>query len=49
MDEARQEAEMFLVSSPHFSLRKWRDSQPFSDEAALHHFIDGYRKAGLPD
>ncbi|MHC2361738.1 adenylate/guanylate cyclase domain-containing protein [Rhizobium leguminosarum] len=49
LDEARQEAEMFLVSNPHFSVRHWRHSQPFKDEAALNHFIEGYTKAGLPD
>ena len=49
LGEARDEAEMFLVSSPHFTLRQWRDTQPFRDEAALHHFIEGYRKAGLPE
>ncbi|RUX09086.1 tetratricopeptide repeat protein, partial [Mesorhizobium sp. M8A.F.Ca.ET.059.01.1.1] len=49
LEEARQEAEMFLISNPHFNLRQWSDSQPFRDEAALHHFIEGYRKAGLPE
>ncbi len=49
LDEARHEAEMFLVSSPHFTLSQWTDTQPFRDEVALHHFIEGYRKAGLPE
>jgi Flp pilus assembly protein TadD len=49
LDEAHAEAEMFMVSNPHFTLSQWSDSQPFRDEAALHQFLDGYRKAGLPD
>jgi TolB-like protein len=49
LDEARQEAEMFMGSNPHFTIRGWIQSQGFRDEAALQHFIDGYRKAGLPE
>ncbi|ANL10284.1 adenylate cyclase 3 [Rhizobium sp. N113] len=49
LDEARQEAEMFLISNPHFCVRHWIHSQPFRDKTALNHFIEGYTKAGLPD
>ena len=48
-DEARREVELFLVSNPHFTISHWAASQPFRDEAALQHFVDGYRKAGLPE
>jgi tetratricopeptide (TPR) repeat protein len=48
-DEAHREAELFMMSNPHFTIGKWSASQPFRDEAAREHFIDGYRKAGLPD
>jgi len=49
LDEARREAEMFMVSSPHFTIHQWVESQRFRDEAACQHFVDGYRKAGLPE
>jgi TolB-like protein/class 3 adenylate cyclase len=51
LEEARREAEMFLVSNPHFTISRWLSGQPFRDEAAAvrDHFIEGYRKAGLPD
>jgi len=49
IDEARREAEMFMVSNPHFRIRQWVELVSFRDEAALQHFVDGYRKAGLPE
>jgi TolB-like protein len=49
LEEARREAEMFLVSNPHFRISVWAAGQPFRDQATLEHFIDGYRKAGLPE
>ena len=49
LDEARQEAEMFMTSNPNFTIRHWASSQPFRDEAVRQLFIDGYRKAGLPE
>jgi len=49
LDEARREAEMFMVSNPHFTIRQWIELIPFRDEAARQHFVDGYRKAGLPE
>lgn len=49
LDEARAEAELFLVGNPHFTIRHWAAMEPFRDEATLRHFIDGYRKAGLPE
>lgn len=49
LDEARAEADLFLVGNPHFSIRHWATTEPFRDAATLEHFIDGYRKAGLPE
>ncbi|MFW8645224.1 tetratricopeptide repeat protein [Rhizobium beringeri] len=49
LDEARAEAELFLVANPHFSTRHWAETEPFRDARALEHFVDGYRKAGLPE
>jgi adenylate cyclase len=51
LEDARREAEMFLLSSPHFTISRWLSAQPFRDEgkSVRDHFIDGYRRAGLPD
>jgi hypothetical protein len=49
LDEARREAEMFMVSNPHFTIHRWIESLPFLDEKAHQQFIEGYRKAGLPE
>jgi TolB-like protein/class 3 adenylate cyclase len=49
LDEARYEATMFMASSPHFTIGNWIESQPFRGQAACQHFVDGYRKAGLPE
>jgi TolB-like protein len=49
IDEARREAALFMASNPLFSISHWAETQPFRDEATRAHFLDGYRKAGLPD
>jgi tetratricopeptide (TPR) repeat protein len=49
LEEARQEAELFMTGNPHFTIRHWAESHPFRDEAARQHLIDGFRKAGLPE
>ncbi|OWV75271.1 adenylate cyclase [Rhizobium sp. R339] len=49
LDEARAEAELFLVANPQFSTRHWAETEPFRDARTLDHFVDGYRKAGLPE
>ena len=49
LDEARAEVELFLVANPNFSTRHWAATEPFRDARTLAHFIDGYRKAGLPE
>jgi tetratricopeptide (TPR) repeat protein len=49
MEDARQEAELFMMSNPNFTIRHWAAAQPFRDEDARQHFIEGYRKAGLPE
>ncbi|MDK4735727.1 winged helix-turn-helix domain-containing tetratricopeptide repeat protein [Rhizobium sp. CNPSo 3490] len=48
LDEARAETELFLVANPGFSTRHWAATEPFRDARTLDHFLDGYRKAGLP-
>lgn len=49
LEEARREAQMFMTNNPHFTIHQWVESQPFRDAAACEHFVDGYRKAGLPE
>src|SRR5919106_1049021 len=49
LDEVRAEVELFLVGNPHFTTRHWATTEPFRDAATLEHFVDGYRKAGLPE
>ncbi|WFP74266.1 winged helix-turn-helix domain-containing tetratricopeptide repeat protein [Mesorhizobium sp. WSM4906] len=49
LDEARAEVDLFLVSNPHFSTGYWVATEPFRDDATLAHFVDGFRKAGLPE
>ena len=49
MEEARQEASWFMASHPDWTIGRWAAAQPFRDEDMREHFVDGYRKAGLPE
>ena len=49
LDEAYREAKLFLASNPRFTITHWALTQPIRDIAVRDHFIDGYRKAGLPE
>ncbi|MCV9966703.1 winged helix-turn-helix domain-containing protein [Pararhizobium sp. BT-229] len=49
LDDARAEAELFLVGNPHFTTHHWAATEPFRDAATLDHFVEGFRKAGLPE
>ncbi len=49
VDEARREAELFLVAHPHFTISHWIKSQPLRSQAVRDHIIDGFRKAHLPE
>jgi TolB-like protein/Tfp pilus assembly protein PilF len=49
LEEAREEVALFLISNPHFTIRHWVATQPFRDDATLEHFVDGFRRAGLPE
>ncbi len=48
-DEALREAELFLIAHPHFTIAHWLNSQPLRDASVRDHFVDGFRKAGLPE
>lgn len=48
LDEAQAEAARFLADHPDFTVGAWARTQPFGNPADLAHFVEGYRKAGLP-
>ncbi|WID96868.1 winged helix-turn-helix domain-containing protein [Bosea vestrisii] len=49
LDEARAEAELFLVGNPDFSIGHWAAMEPFRDAAMRERFVAGFRRAGLPE
>ncbi|MBY5370936.1 adenylate/guanylate cyclase domain-containing protein [Rhizobium leguminosarum] len=49
LEEARREAELFLIAHPHFTIGHWLSSQPLRDASVRDHFVYGFRKAGLPE
>jgi TolB-like protein/class 3 adenylate cyclase len=49
LEEARREAELYMLNDPHFTIGRWVGLQPLRDEATREHFVEGYRRAGLPD
>lgn len=48
LDEARAEVGFFLVGNPHFTTSHWVMTEPFRDDAMREHFVEGFRRAGLP-
>ena len=49
LDEAREEAKLYLAGRPHFTISHWLETQSFRDMATRDRFVEGYRKAGLPE
>ena len=49
IDEARTEAEKVIRLHPEFSISRWRHRPPYRDKALLERYIEGLRKAGLPE
>jgi TolB-like protein len=48
-EEAREEAHLFRIANPRFTIKRWVETQPFRDIATRDRFIEGFRKAGLPE
>jgi tetratricopeptide (TPR) repeat protein len=49
LDEARHEAEEFMKVVPNFSIKEWARTEHNTDPNGLQRYVDGMRKAGLPE
>jgi len=49
MEEAQAHTELALKVTPNFSVGAWDKRLPYKSEADLQRFLDGLRKAGLPE
>lgn len=49
LDEAQLIVVDILEGNPDFTLGWWIERQKFSDQATLDHYLEGLRKAGLPE
>jgi tetratricopeptide (TPR) repeat protein len=49
MDKARAEAREVIRLHPQFSISLWRHRPPYRNRAILERYVEGLRKAGLPD
>ena len=48
-EEARSEADEFMKVVPSFSIKEWARTEPYTDPNELQRYVDGLRKAGLPE
>jgi hypothetical protein len=49
LDKAHLSVAHVMESNPDFTLGWWRERQHFSHQVTLDHYMDGLRKAGLPE
>jgi adenylate cyclase len=49
MNEARAAASEVLRLHPGFTISEWRERPPYRDKVVLERYVEGLRKAGLPD
>jgi adenylate cyclase len=47
--EAREEGKLYLMGDREFTIGNWVEAMPFRDTATQDRFVDGLRKAGLPE
>ncbi len=48
-EEVQSEVAETLRISPHASMKGQRERMPFKDQAVLERYLEGLRKAGLPE
>jgi adenylate cyclase len=49
LEEAREEAKLFLAGNSNFTISHWLEALPYRDIATRDRFLEGLRKAGLPE
>jgi len=49
MEEAREEARLFMLRQPHWRIRDWIDTEFFAHEADAAFWFQAYKLAGLPE
>jgi len=49
MDESRAAAAEVMRLHPHFTIGAWRHRPPYRDKRIIERYVDGMRKAGLPE
>jgi tetratricopeptide (TPR) repeat protein len=49
LEEAREEAKLYLARNPRFRIGHWFETHPYRDLAMRDRFLEGLRKAGLPE
>ncbi|MER9029618.1 adenylate/guanylate cyclase domain-containing protein [Mesorhizobium sp. M0674] len=49
LEEAREEATLYLATNSHFRISHWVESQPYRDLALRDMYLEGLRKAGFPE
>jgi adenylate cyclase len=49
MEEAGKHTALALQARPGFSVAAWGERLPYKNETDLQRFLDGLRKAGLPE
>lgn len=47
--DARSEAEAYMKLTSNFSIGEWARTEPYADPNELQRYVDGLRKAGLPE
>ncbi len=49
LEEACSEAQEFLKAVPNFSIKEWARTELYTDPNELQRYVNGLRKAGLPE